>query len=399
MSEPGALMAIPVVSQEMEAVASVPREPRKRTAIVDALRGWALLGVVLVNYALFYSFDAVIRIPAYDVTSWTMKFIVQLCFQTKEWTLLSALFGYGFAMLIARSHERNSASQRLFLRRMFWLGAIAVVNSMIYYGDILKDYVLMGLVISLFHRASQKLFLVLTICGLLTIPLLIPLSRSVHLILPFEAPPVSLYQSHRFIDVLRFGWLSGVHVLFSFPKYFDWNLVMLTCGFLGAYLQKSGFFEQLGNQQRLLRGAVWKSALVAVALPLIHIAFVSLGWRIDRDYDAFIWFELSLMVCLTCILCRIFLKYRNTVFFRSFQCVGQMTLTNYLMQNVIGLLLFSGFGLGLLHKEKYSFSIEVAMMVFCLQIWFSRWWLSRYRWGPVEWLWRSLTYARWLANS
>lgn len=398
MSESAAMMARPAVSQAMETAAPAPREPRRRTAIVDALRGWALLGVVLVNYALFYSFDAVIRVPAHDVTSRTMKFIVQLCFQTKEWTLLSVLFGYGFAMLIACSQETNSPSLRLFLRRMFWLGIIALVNSSFYYGDILKDYVLMGIVISLFHRASQKVFLFLTICGLLTVPLLIPLSRSVHLITPFADPPVSLYQSHHLFDVLRFGCLSGVHVLFSFPKYFDWNLVMLTCGFLGAYLQKSAFFEQLGNQQRLLRRALWISAVVVVALLLLHLAFVSLGWRIDRHYDAFIWFELSLMVCLTCILCRIFLKFRNTTFFRSFQSVGQMTLTNYLMQNVIGLLLFSGFGLRLLYKETYSFSIEVAIVVFCFQIWFSRWWLARHRWGPVEWLWRSLTYGIWLAN-
>jgi len=387
-----------VGSQAMKTAVLAPRAPRQRTAIVDALRGWALLGVVLVNYALFYSLDAVIRVPAHDVTSRTMKFIVQLCFQTKEWTLLSVLFGYGFAMLMARSQETNSPSLRLFLRRMFWLGVIAVVNSSLYYGDILKDYVLMGLVISLLHRASQKVFLVLTICGLLVVPLLIPLSRSVHLTIPFADPPVSLYQSHRLIDVLRFGCLSGLHVLFSFPKYFDWNLVMLTCGFLGAYLQKSAFFEQLGNRQWLLRRALWISALIAVALPLLHLGFVSLGWRIDRYYDAFIWFELSLMVCLTCILCRIFLKLRNTIFFRSFQSVGQMTLTNYLMQNVIGLLLFSGFGLDLLHKEAYSFSIEVAIVVFGFQIWFSRWWLARHRWGPVEWLWRSLTYATWLAN-
>ena len=89
-----------------------------------------------------------------------MKFIVQLCFQTKEWTLLSVLFGYGFAMLIARSQNTIPASWRLFLRRMFLARVIAPGQLKHLLRRILKDYVLMGLAISLFDCASQKVFLV-----------------------------------------------------------------------------------------------------------------------------------------------------------------------------------------------------------------------------------------------
>src|SRR3981081_980611 len=87
-----------------------PKEPDQRTAIVDALRGWALLSVVLVNYALFYSFDADSRLPAGDVTSRILKLFVQVFFEAKGWTLLSLLFGYGFAALMANSARRNLRS-------------------------------------------------------------------------------------------------------------------------------------------------------------------------------------------------------------------------------------------------------------------------------------------------
>lgn len=378
-----------------------PKEPNQRTAIVDAMRGWALLSVVLVNYAIFYSFDAVIKIPAGDVTSRTLKFIVQLFFQAKGWTLLSLLFGYEFSALmsnISRSDRSDLRALRLYCRRMFWLLVFAVINSGIYCGDILKDYVIIGLVISVFYRAPRRTFLILAVTCLIAFPALIPLSRAVHIVTPVPDPPLGLYLSHNIWDVLRFGLLSGIHILLSFPKYFDWNLVMWTCGFLGAFLQKSGYFERLTYDRRPLWRSLWVSALAAMLLPALNSGFVRLGWHIERYYDAYMWFELSLMVFFSSAVCWAFLKLSRTADFAAFQCVGRMTLTNYLAQNVIGLLLFSGFGLGLLHKEPYSFNIGLAMTIFGIQIWFSSWWLSRHRWGPVEWLWRSLTYGRLFSN-
>ncbi len=271
--------------QAISLPALAPKEPYQRTAIVDAMRGWALLSVVLVNYAIFYSFDAVIRIPAGDVTSRAMKFIVQLFFQAKGWTLLSLLFGYGFSALMAnisRSDQSDLRALRLYYRRMFWLGVIAVVNSCFYYGDILKDYVLMGLVISVFYRAPKRTFLIMATACLIIFPALIPLSRAVPIVTLAPDPPLSVYLSHNVWDVFRFGLLSGIHVLLSFPKYFDWNLVMWTCGFLGAYLQKNGYFERLTQDRRPLRSNLWISALAAMLLPTLNIGFVRVGWHIER---------------------------------------------------------------------------------------------------------------------
>ena len=76
-----------------------------------------------------------------------------------------------------------------------------------------------------------------------------------------------------------------------------------------------------------------------------------------------------------------------------------MTLTNYLLQNILALMIFSGLGLGLLHRTSYAFTVETAAAVFFLQVFFSHWWLSYFRYGPVEWLWRCLAYRRWLPNS
>ena len=68
-----------------------------------------------------------------------------------------------------------------------------------------------------------------------------------------------------------------------------------------------------------------------------------------------------------------------------------MTLTNYFLQNLIGLLVFSGFGLGMLHKMPYSWHAGIAVVLFVAQVYFSRWWLARHHLGPMEWLWRTLS--------
>jgi hypothetical protein len=108
--------------------------PAGRIAIVDALRGWALLGVVLVNFAIFYTLGTTTRIPVDDTTSRVAKLLTQVFFQHKGWTLLAFLFGYGFSVLIDRLRQHAHPVRR-FTIRMFWLFVIALVNCALYYGD------------------------------------------------------------------------------------------------------------------------------------------------------------------------------------------------------------------------------------------------------------------------
>ena len=97
-------------------------------------------------------------------------------------------------------------------------------------------------------------------------------------------------------------------------------------------------------------------------------------------------------------LCWIYSRGHFEIAFESLEFIGRMTLTNYLLQNVLALWLFSGAGLGLLHRTSYAFCVEVAAVVYLVQIFFSHWWLSYFRLGPVEWAWRSLSYGRRLPN-
>jgi hypothetical protein len=100
----------------------------QRTAIVDILRGWALLAVVLVNFAIFYSFGRVQRIPEGDWPSQAAKILVQVVFQGKGWPALALLFGYGFSAWIAKTCARGADPVPGFIRRMSFLLVLGVVN-------------------------------------------------------------------------------------------------------------------------------------------------------------------------------------------------------------------------------------------------------------------------------
>jgi uncharacterized protein len=101
--------------------------------------------------------------------------------------------------------------------------------------------------------------------------------------------------------------------------------------------------------------------------------------------------------CIAAALCLLYLSGRLRRLFMAFQSVGRMTLTNYMTQNVVSFFLFSGAGFSLRHAGLPAlFFVGLALLVYLLQVFFSRWWLARYRYGPVEWVWRCLSYRRWL---
>jgi uncharacterized protein len=352
-----------------------------RIAIVDALRGWALLAVVLVNFAIFYTLGTATRIPADDTASRVVKLLTQAFFQDKGWTMLAFLFGYGFSVLIERL-RRGPHPLRAFSVRMFWLFIIALVNCALYYGDVLKDYVLVGMVILAFHRVSARTAAWLSLACLLAFPALIPWSRGWGIENPVAEPDLSLYQSANPLAVLEYGLRAGLRMGLSVTKYFDWNLVMLTCAFAGMACQRAGFFETLSQRRPQLKFWCFGGLAFAIASAVVPT---------PDGYDTRVWPMLGQMVCFMAALCWLYVAGRLKAFFESLRVVGRMTLTNYLLQNLVGMLLFSGFGLGLLHRLPYWAHVALGLLLFCLQIVFSRAWLARRPLGPVESWWRGVS--------
>ena len=377
---------------------SSPIDPGRRAPIIDVLRGWALLGVALVNFSIFFSYG--VPWPGiHDLRSTILQSIVQLVFLTKAWTMLSFLFGYGFSVLMQKAKATQKHPYVFFSWRMALLLLIALFNSAIYYGDILRDYVILGMVILCISKFGEKAYLWSAMTCFALLPVLIPWSQHLGIHNPIAEPDLALYSSPNVSDVLKYGWLSGLRTVLSFPKYFDWNLVMLICGLLGVYAHRTCIFERASANRKLFQRAFFIALAAVISLGIFHQLDVSLRWGIDQVFAMERWFQIAQATAFGSATCWLYVSGRFPIVFRSLELIGKMTLTNYLLQNIVSLMIFSGLGLGLLHRTSYAFTVEMAAAVFFLQVFFCHWWLSYFRYGPVEWLWRCLAYRRWLPNA
>ena len=374
-----------------------PIQSSRRIVIVDILRGWALLGVVLMNYQDFFFMGT--ADPKIGPATNVLLYVSILMFAAKSWTLLSFLFGYGFAVLMKNTSEKGVHSIKFFTRRMFWLLVLALINSAIFYGDILKDYAVLGMILLLFNRCSAKTAFRLSTGMLVLIPFVAAFVR-VHSA-PYVNPLVPyyhLYQGQNPLKVLWFGLIGTWHDEVINPVYaITVHLVMLCCFLLGLAAQKFNFFGDLLTNKKHIKRIFWIS--LAASILLLTSAILTGSKKYDGFYSHFstrYLLVLSTMLLIASAICWLYIAGKLKRFFISMQVIGKMTLTNYMTQNLLGLFLFSGFGLGfgLSHKLFLGYYYFFALLIYILQIYFSKWWLARYYYGPVEWVWRQLSYGK-----
>jgi uncharacterized protein len=382
-----------VEKKHIENLSIVP--VKMRTGIIDVLRGWALLGVVIVNFSIFYNLGVETSNHVELNYVKVLMGFVQVLFGSKSWTLLSFLFGYGFSILLNNLKSKSVHPNSFFIRRMFWLLIIGIINSCFYFGDILKDYAIMGLILLIFKKISSKKLLLIAFLFLLIDPLMNAWVVAHRTPSEFSAilPQLSWYTNQNILNPLIFGvWASWK--LFFLPFIFNVRLIMLSCFLIGMALQKIAFFEHLKENMKLIRRTFWFSWLFIILLFIGVIINQVLKLNMGSYYYVINWLTLSLTVIIATGICWIYNSNKFGSIFESLRLYGRMTLTNYVMQNLIGLLLFSGVGLRLIHSMPYYLYIVIALVIYILQVRFSSWWLGKYNFGPLEWAWRCLSYNR-----
>ncbi len=374
-----------------------PIEQNQRTAIVDILRGWALLGVVMMNYIDFASFESSTTKPHHtDLGSTITYYIMNILFAAKSWTLLSLLFGYGFAVLINNLQKKGYNAPKFFAKRMFWLFVLAFINCALFFGDILKDYAFIGLLMILFYRISGKAALISALILIALIPFMYPLltklwpydySKAVDSLMP-------LYHSRlpgTFAFNLKGTWLLEV----IFPLYLiPVHLTQLACMLLGLSAYRYNIFNRLIDYKKYIK-RTWLITLCAGTL-LTVLGIVS--WKYKFTYRNYVNLSTITVLCtmlfIASSVCLLYMAGKLKKFFASLSFFGKMTLTNYMTQNVISLFLFTGAGLGIYSSLHPAVYVGIGIGVYILQVFFSKWWLANYNYGPVEWLWRQLSYGK-----
>ena len=403
----------------MSGASARPTEASGRIASLDVLRGFALLGILVMNIQLFSMPIAAYGNPTVwgdlsgiNLGIWTLS---HLFASQKFLTLFSLLFGAGICLFADRIEARGGRPAGLHYRRMGWLLVFGLAHAyLLWVGDILVPYAICGCLVYLARRCRPRTLLVAGVAVFSVTSLFFLLIGSVLLVpgVPAEAtteiqnewaPGASALDAE--IEAYRGGWSEqqplraeqalGVH-LGSLPFFVLWF-----CGglmLIGMALYKWGVLSAAKDDRFYGRLAVIG---LLVGMPLVVSGIwwnFSGGWNWERSM-----FFGSLFNTWGCVpmalgyLGLVMLAVRRRVLpdlQARLAAVGRMAFTNYLLQTVVCTSIFYGHGLGLFGSVERSQQLLIVFAVWAFQLWLSPIWIRRYSYGPLEWAWRALTYGR-----
>jgi len=388
-----------------------PPNPRSadRVDFVDVLRGFALFGVFGANLLIFSGFfymtdDARAMLPTARVDH--IVDLIRLVFiENKFMGLFSFLFGVSFWLFLDRARMRGADGISLFYRRLAWLFVIGAVHAWLFWlWDILRIYAVGGLLLPLFLRVSNKVLLSLALFCAVLAPALIGGLRSL-LMEPaasreaLNALALATFSSGGYGEVLHVNWVYDLNITFSVSR-IPYQVAVFGRLLLGLYAARRLLHVELEQHRKLFRGLLIGGAIIGVAFNLI-IALGSLDSSVAHDFV--LPFSrrliaqsgyLALTLAYASALALLFQRLRWRRYLMMFVPVGRMALTCYLFQTLLGLWLFYGFmpGPDLMGTIGPTWLVLVWVIGYLAQMWLTSVWLRHFRFGPAEWLWRSLTY-------
>lgn len=392
-----------------------PTAAAERIDTLDVLRGFALYGVLLANAIPWYSGRAFMSRDAARATTGpadeVVLFLLGLLVEGKAMTLLTFLFGLGFSLQLARADEGGRSVLPLHLRRMGALALIGVGHVLLlWWGDILWGYALAGACLLLFRRVRGWKLLAWA-AALAFVPMFVtalpPVAKLLAPVTPmpadragFRADVLAAITGH---DRLRLTEMhvkqAFYHVSVMWVSYVPW----LVGRFLfGCWAGAKGIFRRPHEHLGLLRALLVVGLVVGLGGSAItpvrrlmlreHVVVPEAVWT-----ALFLPSELAITLLACAYAAAVVLLMQRPGWRRALLWiapVGRMALTTYLLQSVICTSLFYGFGLGLAGRLHPYAIFLLTLGVFLGQVVFARLWLRRFRFGPMEWAWRSLAYAR-----
>ncbi|HET6447380.1 MAG TPA: M20/M25/M40 family metallo-hydrolase [candidate division Zixibacteria bacterium] len=378
-----------------------------RIEVVDILRGFAIFGILLVNMYGFAGMD--LNPQSYSGLNRIVIILILLLAQAKFYSLFSFLFGWGMWIQMSRAVSKGINIVPLYVRRMLVLLVIGILHGIfIWTGDILTVYAILGLLLLLFRNASQKTLLI-AIALLLLMPIIVNLPGETmdgfrngyaelgSFLRTFGQQDDSVYFSGTYGEITerRLQEFVGGQTWFIY-----WIGNVFSMFLLGFYAGKRGYFADISKNISTFR----RTLVVGLVLGLLF-GGASVLVTVRPDLVSPEWQRFVRVSTRTIGAPALMLFYVSTITLLTqrdawrkrlgaLAPVGRMALTNYLIQSLVLTLIFYGYGLALYGQIGPSVGLILTILVYASQIRFSAWWLKRYRFGPMEWLWRTLTYGQ-----
>jgi len=400
--------------------------PNQRIELLDIIRGFSLLGILLMNMAFFQRPLTAMSMGlagGESVIDQALAWGLFIFAEGKFYTMFSLLFGMGFVIFYDRATQKVDTPKWLFLRRLIVLGIIGVAHAVfVWAGDILFIYAVSGLFLLFFVRTSASR---LWKWGLffMSLPIALLWISTVSVNSSEQSPErAQQYQTdtneikNTLSEVANFAdeaYSSGSYEsvtearIDEFALIFSGEIIFTISTFLGIFLlgaafSRSGIFTSSDTPSKVYKKLLFFggipglfAALYASSLPATEMVLLTV--------DAALLYSLtqiaSLGLCLAYMaLLAMILSGGNSIkrnLLRQMAPAGRMALTHYLLQSLFFTTLFYGYGFGLYGELGRLEMILMALGFWLVQLKLSEWWLQHFNYGPFEWLWRLATYGQW----
>jgi uncharacterized protein len=387
-----------------------PAEPSARSDLIDALRAIALFGVIMVNMAGITMIVMAEKMMASLGPADIGVMVLEILFIFgKARAAFAFLFGIGFGILLERAEARGGGFSQMFVRRMLALFAFGVINQIFFFfGDILTNYALLGLMLMLFRRASDRMLLQ---CGFALIFLPPLLAGIAEIVVGGTLPNLTgqsvaaasamtsargleAYSSGHYLDAISFNASWPFYAVTGNPVHrVVYNLSVFGMFLLGYLVARHRVLMQVEHCRPMLKKVVrW---LLPIGFILNAVFALGLfGFKLDGVLRGLVTASFSgppiLSLGFIAALALLFSR-RAKAMQALLAPAGRMALTNYLASGAVGTFCFYGYGLGWMGTVNLAGIALFAVVLYTGLLVFSHAWLSIFRTGPIEWIWRSLT--------
>lgn len=389
--------------------------PEQRIISLDLLRGFAVLGILIMNIQSFSAIGAAYINPtAYGDLTGLNKWIwilSELFADSKFMSIFSMLFGVGIIIFTERALKKGRRAGRLHYRRNFWLFLFGMVHAyLIWYGDILVAYSLCAFLAFVFRKLKPKTLLIYSVLFFI-----VPIIFTVGSGLSIEYWPEETYNQNKqtwmpdaaTIDTemaaMRGNWIEQMDIripgaIFLQTFLFFWQTFwrVMSMMLLGMVLYKWGVMSAEKSKSFYLKMGIISLSLGYLFTGTGIIQNFNHNWSMDYSMFAGSMFNYTGSIGVALGYIALVMFFVKSTFGRGLKymliSVGRMAFTNYILMSIICTFIFYGHGFGLFGKIERTGQILIVLAVWIIILVISHSWLKKFQYGPLEWLWRVLTY-------
>lgn len=385
-----------------------PAPAKQRILAVDALRGFAVMGIILlhnIEHFNFYSFpDDTGTLKALNTTLWDFLFF---SFSGKAYAIFALLFGFTFFLQSRSAEKRGEDFRNRYMWRLVLLLGFGFVNSLFFPGEILVLYALLGFVLVPVRRWSDRALMTLSI-----ILMLQPVEwlKVIYACCVPEANPQQMIFSLGDVypqlggtswwEMVKANFVTGQLASLNWAWCYGRVFQTASLFMIGLWIGRKGYFSS-SSDVALDRSRHFWSRVLCLSLPLAVVMYYAKSFVFSQVEQPFLlttlrtilnsWYNLFFMLTLVGAFLMLYWVNEGKVQ-RILAPYGQMSLTDYVMQSVIGSFLYFGYGLGLHRVCGTTYSLLIGIVFFLAQLAFAHWWFRHYKRGPLESLWHKLTW-------